>query len=209
VIRRPDRSTSQRPPLPRREGAFRPGNVVVGPGETLRQQLLLDEWADLATPGEYELDVRLLTPIELGSVGKFVPEPYHTSFNVLPRDESRLKAACERLVQQIESVNDVNKMNEAALALAHVDDPVVVPYLARALRSGKYVESRVIEGLARVGDEEAAHILIAVVMESPAWPPNSDTAAGTRAILARQALQKIASSTSNERLRQEIQRSIP
>ena len=86
--------------------------------------------------------------------------------------------------------------------------PDVVPS-ERALRSGKYVEDRVIEGLARVGNEDAAQILIAVVNESPAWPPNAETAAGTRAILARQALQKIAASTSNERLRQEIQRTIP
>lgn len=209
VIRRPDGSKHQRPPLPRREGAFRPGNVVVGPGERLRQQLLLDEWASFTTSGKYELDVRLSTPIELGSGARVVPEPYHLSFKVLPRDEARLKAACERLVQQIESTNDVNKMNDAALALAHVDDPIVVPYLERALRSGKYVEGRVIEGLTRVGDEDAAQVLIAVVKESPAWPPNAETAAGTRAILARQALQEIATSTSNERLRQEIQRAIP
>lgn len=80
--------------------------------------------------------------------------------------------------------------NDAALVLADVDDPIVVPYLERALRSGKYVEGRVIEGLARVGNEDAARILIAVAKESPAWPPNVETAAGTRATLARQALQK-------------------
>lgn len=71
---------------------------------------------------------------------------------------------------------DVNEMHDAAVALAHVDDPIVVPYLKRALRSGKYVEGRVIEGLARVGNEDAAQILIAVVKESPAWPPNVETA---------------------------------
>jgi hypothetical protein len=209
VIQAPDGSKHERPPLPRREGAFRPGNVDLAPGEALRQQLLLDEWASLATVGEYRLDVRLLTPIELGSEGKFVSEPYHTSFEVLSRDEAHLKAACERLVGQIESTNNVNEMNDAALALAHVDDPIVVPYLERALRSGKYVEHPVIEGLARVGNEDAAQILIAVVKESPAWPPSTETAAGTRAILARQALQQISASTSNERLKQEIKRTIP
>ena len=37
-----------------------------------------------------------------------------------------------------------------------------------------------------------------------AWPPNVQTTAGTRAILAQQALQKIVATTSNERLKQEI-----
>lgn len=164
----------------------------------------------LTTPGGYELDVRLLTQIEMSSAAKFVSEPYHTSFQVLPRDESQLKAACERLVQQIESTNyDVREMHDAASALAHVDDPIVVPYLERALRSGKFVEDRIIEGLQRVGSEDAAQILIAVVKESPAWQPNVGTVAGTRAILAQQALQKIAATTPNERLRQEIQRAVP
>lgn len=132
-----------------------------------------------------------------------------TSFKVLPRDESQLKAACERLVQQIKSTNDVGELHNAASALAHVNDPIVVPYLERALRSGKYVEHPVIDGFARIGNEDAAQILIAVVKESSAWPPNVDTMAGTRAILAWQALHKIATNTSNERLRQEIQRTIP
>ena len=156
----------------------------MGPGERLRHQLLLDEWASLNTPGEYELDVRLLTPIEMSSGAKFISEPYRTRFKVMPRDEAQLKAACERLVQQIESTNVVEEMQGAASALAHVDDPIAVPYLERALRSGKYVEHQAIEGLERIGNEDAALILMAVVKESPAWPPNADTLAGTRAILA-------------------------
>jgi hypothetical protein len=209
VIQRPDGSEHKRPPLARREGAFRVGNVELGPGKRLRQQLLLNEWASFTTPGEYELDVRLLTPIEISSGAKFVSEPYHTSFKVLPRDESQLKAVCERLVQQIKSTNDVSEMHDAASALAHVDDPIAVPYLEKALRSGKYVEHRVIDGLARIGNEDAAQVLIAAVKEAPAWPPNVDTAAGTRAMLAWQALHTIAATTSNERLKQDISRSVP
>jgi hypothetical protein len=181
----------------------------LGAGERLRHQLLLDEWTSFTTPGEYQLDVRLLTPIELSSGAKLVAKPYHTRFKVLPRDELHLKAACERLVQQIESTDDVSELHDAASALAYVGDPLVVPYLHWALQSGKYVEGQVIEGLARIGNEDAARILIAVVKESPAWPPNVETTAGTRAILAWQALHKIAASTSNERLRQEIQRTVP
>lgn len=209
VIQRPDGSKHERPPLPLREGAFRLGNVDLGPGKRLREQLLINEWASFTTPGKYQLDVRLLTPIEMSSGAKFVSKAYRTSFEVLPRDESQLKAACERLVQQIKSTNDVGELHNAASALAHIDDPIVVPYLERALRSGKYVEHPIIDGLARIGNEDAAQILIAVVKESPAWPPNVDTMAGTRAILAWQALHKIATNTSNERLKQEISRSVP
>jgi hypothetical protein len=209
VIRRPDGSEQKRPPLPRREGVFRHGKVNLGPGDRLRHQLLLDEWASLSTPGEYGLEVRLLTPIEMSSGAQFMAEPYRSRFTVMPRDEAQLKAACERLVQQIESTDVVEKMQGAAAALALVDDPIVVPYLERALRTGKYVEHQAIEGLARIGNEDAALILMAVVKESPVWPPNAETLAGTRAILAWQALHRIAATTSDERLRQEIQRAIP
>ena len=160
--------------------------------------------------GTYEIDVRLVTAIEMSSGGKVVSEPYHASFKVLPRDESRLKAACEKLAQKIESSNlNVRDMSAAASALAYVDDPVVVPYLERALRSGKYVEASVINGLARVGTEDAAQVLITMVRESAAWPPNADTSAGIRAMLAQQALHTIAATTSNERLKQDISRSVP
>jgi hypothetical protein len=102
----------------------------------------------------------------------------------VPGDEPKLKATCERLVRQIESTDAVREGNDAAAALAYVDDPIVVPYLERALRSGRYVEHAIIDGLVRVGSEDAARILMAVVTESPAGPPNVDTTAGTRAILA-------------------------
>jgi hypothetical protein len=210
VVQWPDGSQHKRPPLPRREGAFAVGTVKLGPKERLRQQLLLNEWAEFPDPGTYEVDVRLVTAIEMSSGGKVVSEPYHASFKVLPRDESRLKAACEKLAQKIESSNlNVRDMSDAASALAYVDDPVVVPYLERALRSGKYVEASVINGLARVGTEDAAQVLITMVRESAAWPPNTDTSAGIRAMLARQALHTIAATTSNERLKQDISRSVP
>jgi hypothetical protein len=209
VIRWPDGSTHERSSTPLHEGVSDPGDVSLAPGQRLSHQLLLNEWATFVAPGEYQLDVRLLKPIEMNAGAKLVSKPYHTSFKILPRDESKLKAACERLVRQIESTDSVREANDAASALAHVDDPIVVPYLERALRSGKYVEHPVIEGLARIGDENATQILIAVVKESPAWPPNVETSAGTRAILARQALRGIAATTPNERLKQEIGRSVP
>ena len=209
AIKWPDGSAHTRPAAPLREGAFDPGNVSLAAGESLHHRLLLNEWASLPAPGQYELEARLLTPIEMSSGAKIASKPYHTSFKVLPRDESQLRAACERLVQQIEATEAVRAANDAASALAHIDDPLVVPYLERALRSGRYVEHPVIDGLTRIGNEDAARILIAVIKESPAWPPNVDTLAGTRAILAWQGLQAIATTTSNERLRQEIQRTMP
>jgi hypothetical protein len=207
-VKWPDGTAQKRPPAPLREGIRRMGNLSLAPGEHLRHELLLNEWASFNAAGKYELDVRLLTPIETVG-GKFVSEPYHASFRVLPRDEARLKATCERLVRQIESTDNVSEARDAAAALAYVDDPIVVPYLARALRSGKYVEDRIIAALAKVGSEDAAEILLGVVKESPAWPPNAQTTAGMRAIRARRALQTIAATTSNESLKREIIQSVP
>lgn len=209
VLRSPDGSEQKRPPWPRREGAFRVGKINLGPGERLRHQLLLSEWASFSAPGEYELDVRLLTPIEMSSGAQFMSERYRTRFEVTPRDEAHLQAVCERFVRQIESTDDVEELHGAAAALAHVDDPIAVPYLERALRTRKYVEQQAIAGLERIGNEHAVRILMAMLEESPAWPPDAWTLVGTRAIRAWQALHTIAATTSNEQLRQEIQRTTP
>ncbi len=208
VLRGPDGSEQKRPPWPRREGVFRIGRVNLGPGERLRHQLLLDEWASFAAVGEYELDVRLMAPIELFYGAQFLSEPHRTRLKVVPRDESRLKAVCERFIAQIESTDNVEEMQAAASALAVVDDPIAVPYLQRALRSGKFVEQQVIEGLARVGNEEAVQVLMAALRELPVWPPSERMRGDNRARWARQALREIAANTSNERLRQEIQRAV-
>lgn len=209
AIESPDGSVHERPETPVREGAFDPGNVSIAPGQRLRHGLLLSEWMSFPVPGEYKIDVRLLTPIEMSSGARAVSEPYRATIRVRSRDDSKLRAACERLVRQIESTDSVREANDAARALAYVDDPIVVSYLERALRSGRYVEHPVIDGLVKVGDEDAVRILTAVVRESPAWPPSVDTRAGSRATLAWQALHTIATATSNERLRQEILQTIP
>ena len=210
TLKRPDGSAHTRPPTPLRDGIHRVGDITLAAGEYLGHQFLLNEWASLTAAGEYQLDVRLLAPVELSSGAKFVSKPYHTRFEILARDDSQLQAACERLTRVIESENfNVVDMRNAASALAHIDDPIAVPYLERALRSGKYVEHEITDGLARVGSEDAAKVLIAVIKELPAWPPNPHTTAGTRAILARQALERIAKTTSDERLKQEISRSVP
>src|SRR5688572_30419723 len=51
VIQWPDGSEHKRPPLPQREGVVRLGNIDLGPGKRLREQLLLNEWVSFTVPG--------------------------------------------------------------------------------------------------------------------------------------------------------------
>lgn len=207
TLTRPDGKKQQLPPLPVREGLFDPGAVSLSPGAQLSHRLLLNEWTTFPAPGKYSLDVRLLTPIETGTGAGIQAKPYHASFEILSRDDALLIDVCESLAEQIESSDSVREARDAAAALAHVDDPLVVPYLERALRSGKYVEAPIMDGLVRIGTADAARVLISILEESS--PPDMNTAAETRANLARQALQAIEANTLDEGLKQEIGRALP
>jgi len=81
-----------------------------------------------------------------------------------------------------------------------------VPYLERALASGKYVEVIVIDALATIGNANAVRVLTGLVDASPQWIPDPNTTVGSRALRAYRALKTVASTTSDEALASEVAR---
>ncbi len=102
------------------------------------------------------------------------------------------------LAKDIASATSYQRAAEAALALSYVRDPVAVPYLERALRSGHLVERMAVEGLEQIGNREAVQVLVSSLQ----------TRAGDTAILARSALERIESNTQDPAIKKAIKRAL-
>jgi hypothetical protein len=205
VLTWPDGSREPVPSLPEREGLHELGQVKIAPGASLMRMLLLNEWMAFHAKGDYQLEVTLRTPIRRGRDALYVPTSRHR-FVVTDRDEVVLDQVCESLTRQIELATSVREAHDAASALARISEPLAVPYLERALASGKYVEVIVIDALATIGNANAVRVLTGLVDASPRWIPDPNTTVGSRALRAYRALKTVASTTSDEALASEVAR---
>ena len=150
----PDGTITSEVSLPPVTGLHRTGEITVMPGDTYRQELLLNEWVDFPVVGVYVVEIAMKNPIWTGNE-RILVESFRTQIDILPRNEARLRETCDRLAAEIENSNSVEIAVSAAEALASVRDSVALPYLKRALDSGKYVERQIIGGLERIGSRRA------------------------------------------------------
>lgn len=183
------------------------GKVRIEPAGRFEQLVLLNEWTTFSRTGRYLLEARVTTPVRVGA-GEIQPSVSRVTFDVTERDEVRLHQLSEQLLTQIEGSRSVREAREAASLLAEIRDPLIVPYLERALASKKYIEVIAVDGLARVGHSAAVRTLAAIANESPNWPPDPNTTVGHRSFLANQALMRVAETASNREVRRQAQGAI-
>lgn len=81
------------------------------------------------------------------------------TFEVLPLDEERLAASCNKLAQDALG-SDADKAKEAARTLSRIDSAVAVPYLKKILDANVFASSFVVAGLAHINSPETIRILI-------------------------------------------------
>jgi HEAT repeat protein len=79
---------------------------------------------------------------------------------VVPTDEARLGAICEVLTQQAIAARNTNDGLQAAEALSWIDLPLAELSLERLLPLDSLGATLAANGLARIGDPEAARALI-------------------------------------------------
>ena len=179
-VKQPDGMTIELPQL-RAEGLSRVGRLTVGAGQTYTQRVLLNEWYEFPSPGKYELSARLTKPIRTSEgAGVVEPAEFHTTLEVQPRNAERLQQIAAGLAEQVTNAPSYEEAAQAARALSYVKDPVAVPYLEKALSSGRMVEPIVIAGLERIGGEEAIRALTAASVSQ-----DEETAELARAALER------------------------
>ncbi|HKS27352.1 MAG TPA: HEAT repeat domain-containing protein [Pyrinomonadaceae bacterium] len=161
TVKLPDGKTIQLPQL-RREGISVPGQVSLEPGQVYTQRLLLNEWYEFSEPGAYEITARLVTSQAANSSDAASDSPeFRARLEIAPLDKGRLKETCSSLLKQITGAGSYSDAAEAALALSYVKDPVAIPFLEKALSSGKMVEPVAISGLERIDGQEAERVLAA------------------------------------------------
>jgi len=182
---------------PQMKGISRVGEMTVEPGQTFTEGICMNEWFKFSVPGKYVVEVALDKPIwtEDGQ-SKIVKS--NLSLEVLPRNTGRLKEFCEVQIERLLNSTSFEESSAIAASLSYVTDEVAVPYLAQALTSNKMVESFAIEGLERIGNEEAVGLLISALDMRDALAPT----------LAKRSLQKIESESANSALKERIKQAI-
>ena len=182
------------------EGISIPGEVLVKSGETFTHDLLINEWFDFPLPGKYHIEIHLSKPIAENNGSLYETDPgFRTVVEIGPRDELALAKTCNDLANQIEASHEYQQAADAARTLSYVEDPIAVPYLRRALLAGKLVQSLAINALEKLANIAAVGVLIeSLKVES----------VGDDRVLARHALERIQSKTTDKNLWQEIDRAL-
>jgi hypothetical protein len=197
AITRPGGRRVELPPLTR-DGISEVGDVQVAPQQTYAQRLLLNEWFDFDTPGQYVIEARLADPARANGAAAPAEKGFRATVEVGPRDAERLRQVSAALAEKVTEADSYAEAAEAALVLSHIRDTAAVPSLEKALTAKLGVEPIVIEGLERVGDGEAVKVLISA-LSSPT---------GETSLLARSALSRIEQTTPDPTLRERIHRAL-
>lgn len=113
------------------------------PGETYGRRLLLNRWLDAWPMGRYQVEISLEGGLQAS-----------TAFEVVARDPVRLGEACRALEGEALSLR-VDDALEASMAMSFAADEICLPSLVRVLRESVHGKEGAIEGLARLGTNEA------------------------------------------------------
>ena len=161
---------AQRLPLSLRfgEGISAIAHIVVKPGSSYSQRVLLNEWYQDWVARRHVIASHLADgalSFDDGSVP--TTEPGILEVDIQPRDPRALAALCERLTEA--SAGPGSAATEAAWALSFVADPVAVPYLKEVIDSGRSTtkQTMAIRGLGRIATEEAIVTLAELVERVP------------------------------------------
>lgn len=182
------------------EGLGRMGRIRLGPHSHHKQTYVLNEWYAFRAAGQYVLGSALTTPVlsESGALVKSEASPPRITFSVSPPDSHRLSAVCSALLEKLRKTSDREEIAEASLKLSYVVDPLAVPYIKQGLSERKLMWQYAIPGLARIADEQAVNLLIALMA-------TGDDEQG--AALAKFHLKELAP-TAEPELRKKIERSL-
>jgi hypothetical protein len=158
VFTLPDGRTVNAPPYtPPPDGIFVPGLVVLRPGAPYTQQLLLNEWQELALTGRYRVVLRVEpSPKSCIAERRSADEAV---LEISPRDDARLAEICNRLASVAGSLK-ASAATAAAEGLSVTGDEACVPALVRVLKGDARGRSWALIGLAKVGSKEAVAAVV-------------------------------------------------
>jgi hypothetical protein len=180
------------------EGLARMGRVTVAPGGSYSQVLMFNDWTDFPLVGPYRLQVEILRPIVASDGASISIGPFSASVKVVSRDAQRLDGLCASALERLSRASSYSAAREATEYLTHVEDPVAVPFLRRAMFSSSYpVQPLIVQGLERLASPEAVKVLLEALGEGSSARPE-----------ARAALTRLLSRVSEEDVKTEIRQAL-
>jgi hypothetical protein len=132
--------------------------VRAAPGAAAVSSIVLNDWFDFDKVGVYRIDLSVSPLSDSPRADMQVPDTPLT-LTVLPRDEASLASACGDLVIRLRDSKSVEVHRTAAKALAKVDDPAAVPFLAEALKQRDF-RPLIIEALVHLNTPDAVKALV-------------------------------------------------
>jgi hypothetical protein len=163
----PPGGSLQRLPKLEESGFGLAGAVSIAAGEVYSEQLLLNEWYPFDQVGSYEVDIRLNSAFKSAAGRVANPRTSDTlRFHISPRNEERLRKACEHLTVATITGSNAQAQLDAVRALSYIDDPVALPFLQQILQATIRFDSIAIEGIRRVGTPDARSALAQLAASS-------------------------------------------
>ena len=153
-------------------------------------------WYDFNEIGPYDIEMGFAKPVLTGDEVVGAREHFDLRLDIGARSEEVLMKRCEALVAGIESSNSCARWSEGALALSYIKDPIAIPYLKKMLGANKLVEPTAILRLGRIATPEAVRALSSGL----------EITTNNASILAKAALLRMESATSDPQMKQEIRR---
>jgi hypothetical protein len=173
------------------------GKITVAPGADYKEPLVMNQWFPLESQGTYSLTSKLTSDIETAD-GHVQAESQTAQLQIKPRDPARLNKICANLEQQAEIATTVDAAQFPALALSYVNDPIAVSYLARLLSAHTLAYAKAVLGLERIGNDDAAEVLLSALNEN--W--------GDTAELATRSLARMQDRIANPRLKVTVKKAV-
>jgi hypothetical protein len=136
------------------------GRTSLGTGESFSTNLLLNQWSDFSTVGDYRIQITLNGSIASPSGEVLASQPSQMLYlHVGPRDAQRLGQIAAGLADAAIHAPTIDERMAAAQTLSYLGDPVAVPQLIRVLNQGTFVEQYAVQGLGRIGTAQSVTAL--------------------------------------------------
>ncbi len=200
ILTYPNDERSELPQYSATGGLIRIGKVIIKPGDTYTQELVLNEWADFSQKGKYLVEGQVITPIT-DAAGKIITSnpKFKFDFEIVPDNQESLRKLSEKLLDIIKETDSYEARASAANALTRISSPVVIPYLKEALKGNNQTDPFIINKLREMGGEIAVEVLISAYNDSP----DSEKLA-----LIIGSLKTIEMNSSDENLKMKIQQAL-
>ena len=173
------------------------GKIIVEPGADYQEPLVMNQWFPFESQGTYSVTSKLTSDIETAD-WSFQAESQTAQLLINARDPTRLNKTCADLEQQAEMASTVEAAQLPALELSHANDPIAVRSLDRLLSARTLAYEKAVQGLERIGTDEAVEVLLSALNEN--W--------GDIATLARTSLGRMQDRIANPGLRETVEKAV-